>query len=114
MSARLKVVGAAALLLGVALVPSQIANAGTPDPALTLTEVGTWTPAATLDATQVEAPVTPEVEPADIEFGLTLGEGWEPFDAPVEDPDGATHPDCWINVGDTSVIACADGFTTLS
>jgi len=113
-SANLKVVGAAAVLLAAALVPSQIANAGKPDPALTLVDAGTWTPTATLDTTQVEAPVTPEVDPADVEFGLTLGEGWEPFDGDIYDAEEAPHSDCWINVGDTSVIACADGFTTLS
>lgn len=106
--------GVLALAL-IAIVPSQIANAGAPDrfsePA------GSFAATAVLDTSQVEAPepveVPTEEQYAD-EFGQMLGEGWQPFNGEVWESDTLVHTDCWINVGDTSVIACPSGFTALS
>lgn len=104
----------AAVLLAVA--PSQIANAGYPAPGgLTLDDAHGWTPEATLDTTQVEFTGPDDDQDG---FGLFLGDGWVPLlDDPaetIEGPDGKQHADCWINIGDTSVIACPDGYTALS
>lgn len=93
----------AGLLVGL-MMPTGLALE--PTERLTLTEVSGWVPEAQLDTEQVEAPVE---TPAMSDFGSTLGEGWEPFEA-----DEYPHPDCYINVGDTSVIVCADGHTEIS
>lgn len=106
------IVMGAGLLVGL-MMPTGLAVEREP---LTLTEVSGWVPEAQLDVSQVETPAMPE--PTDLEFGETLGKGWTPlFDDPTEtlpDADGIEHADCWINVGDTSVIACADGHTEIS
>ena len=109
-----RMVGMAAGLIFLAILPSQMSNAGEPSPALTLTEAGSWTPEASLDTAQVEAPEVPADEQYSDEFGQTLGEGWQPVADPIPDETGVEHTDCWINVGDTSVIVCADGYLTLS
>lgn len=116
-------IGMAAGLIFLAILPSQMSNAGQPSPALqqetlTLTDAHGWVPDSALDTSQVEAPEVPAADDYEDGFGTYLGQGWEPLlDDPaetIEGADGAQHADCWINVGETSVIACADGFTEMS
>ena len=75
-------------------------------------------PAEPMDST-----ITAIHEPAEDEPGwncLTMGnrscgEGWEPADPEwTTEPDGTTHEGCLVLIGDTSYIACPDGYTTTS
>lgn len=109
-----RIAGMVAGLLLLAILPSQLTNAGEPSPALTLVDAGTWAPTASLDTSQVEAAEIPAEQQYADEFGQSLGEGWEPFNGDVWESDTLLHTDCWINVGETSVIACPSGFTALS
>lgn len=118
-----RMIGMGLGLIFLAIAPSQIVNAGQPSPALqqetlTLTDAHGWVPDSALDTSQVEAPEVPAIDDYEDGFGTYLGQGWEPLlDDPaetIEGDDGQQHPDCWINLGQTSVIACADGYTGLS
>lgn len=117
-----RVIGMGLGLIFLAILPSQMSNAGQPSPllqqeTLTLTDAHGWTPQATLDTTQVEAPEadTYPIDEAQAKaFGDSLGPGWQPFDGDIYDAEEQPHEGCYVNVGITTVAACADGYTSLS
>ena len=118
------------IMLGHAAATVHAAPAAPAPAALTLTDAHGWTADAVLDTTQVEAaevdtwPLGTGIDAA-TEVAWTVVDagaetGWSTYltDAgyvPVPDgtivaPDGTPHPGCWILVGDTSHVVCADGW----
>jgi len=111
-----------AAVAALAVVAPHHAASGTPLP-LTLTNAHGWTPAAKLDATQVEAPDPSTTDPADVEpvdpaaiaaLYVLLDQRAKHGDHGITRMTDAEFKGCLLVVGGTSVVVCPEGWMTTS